>query len=212
MEVLLVRHGESADNAQKRIQGWSGSGLTDRGRAEAAAVAEYLASQSISRLYSSDLRRASETAAVIGRRLGLEVEASACFREMKLGPWEGRIMREVEEEDPRGIWQWRYDGRRPAHPGIEPVGAVLARVLSGLERLRIAGEAMGVRRAAIVTHGGVLSITLTHLLGLDCVRIWQMPTVNGSLSRLVHDRGAWRASSWNETAHLPPRPEGMNTI
>lgn len=209
MEILLVRHGESLDNVERRVQGWGGSGLSERGRLEAAAAAEYLVTHGVVRIVASDLRRASETAAILAARRGLEAEPDEAFREMKLGPWEGRTMREVEEAEPLAIWSWRYDGRRPAREGIEPVGAVLARVLGGLERIRTAPTA---GRTAVVSHGGALSITLTHLLGLDCVRIWQMPTANGSISRVRWERGGWRVASWNETGHLPPRPEGMNAI
>lgn len=212
MEVLLVRHGESADNAARRVQGWGGAGLTDTGRAEAAAAATVLKNLDVRVLRTSDLRRAAETADVIATALGIEAITDPAFREMRLGDWEGKTMRQVEESSPLAIWAWRYDGRMPMVPGIESVSAVLSRVLGGLERLRADCEALGERKAAVVSHGGALSMTLTHLVGLDCVRIWQMPTANGSISRLRWAGGRWTVVSWNETTHLPARAEGMNAL
>lgn len=207
--LYLVRHGESHDNHARRVQGWSGSGLTDRGRAEAAAAGRRLRELGITALYSSDLQRASETAAEIATVTGLPVRPNDAFREIRLGPWEGRLVSEVEETDGRALWDWRYDGRRPAHPEIEPVALFRDRLMRGLEAI----VASGISSAAIVSHGGAISVALTHIVGLELLRIWQMPTENGSISRITHDGERFWVSSYNETGHLPGREEpGMNTL
>ncbi|MEK8023162.1 MAG: histidine phosphatase family protein [Candidatus Hydrogenedentota bacterium] len=209
MEIFLVRHGESVDNSERRIQGWSGSSLTDHGRAEAGRVTERLRGRNIEALYTSDLQRATETAGIMGAGLDLVPRPRVEFREMHLGPWEGRLMKEVETTDSDALWKWRWDGRTPPYPDIEPIARFRDRLMSGLDSL----VALHRNNVAVVSHGGAISVMLTQIIGLELIRIWQMPTENSSVSRVTHDGEKYYVTSYNETGHLGPGPVSvMNTL
>ena len=86
---LMVRHGETEWNRQGRLQGWSDVPLGEEGRRAAEALARVLAGEGVGALYTSDLRRARDTAAVIGRPLGLPVRVDPRWRVLHFGTWEG---------------------------------------------------------------------------------------------------------------------------
>jgi probable phosphoglycerate mutase len=87
----FVRHGESEDNVNNIATGWSQTPLTDTGRAQARRTGRYLSSTTFARFISSDLRRATQTAAIINARLQtpLEITLSENFREWNLGKFTG---------------------------------------------------------------------------------------------------------------------------
>jgi probable phosphoglycerate mutase len=95
--LLLVRHGETDWNLERRYQGHLDSPLNDAGRRQAEAVAEALAAEPVDAIYSSDLGRASATAEVIGARLGLPVTTDRGLREVDVGSWAGLTREQVAE-------------------------------------------------------------------------------------------------------------------
>ncbi|MGH2760212.1 MAG: histidine phosphatase family protein, partial [Actinomycetota bacterium] len=104
--LLLIRHAESQWNAQGRWQGLADPELSERGRAQALAAASRLAG-TVERIVASDLRRAAETADIIGDTLGLgPVERRAELREIDVGRWSGLTRAEIEERWPDGIARW----------------------------------------------------------------------------------------------------------
>jgi broad specificity phosphatase PhoE len=140
--LLLVRHGETDWNREGRWQGWADPPLNDTGRAQARALAEQLRGVPFDAAYSSDLRRAHETAVIVAEPHGVPVVADARLREIDVGSWSGLTRSELEQRFPHGE---RPDGEtREQHA---------ERVLSAVEDLarRNAG-----RRVLVVTHGGTL--------------------------------------------------------
>ena len=95
--LLLVRHGETDWNLERRYQGHLDSPLNDAGRAQAGAVAEELAAEPVDAVYSSDLGRARATAEVIAARLGLPVQDDPGLREVDVGSWAGLTRDEVAQ-------------------------------------------------------------------------------------------------------------------
>src|SRR4051794_11585303 len=96
-ELFLVRHGETAWNAEARFQGQKDSPLTPLGIAQAESVAAYLIAHKVSALYSSDLPRTLQTARPIALATGLTILAEPALRERNLGIFEGLTRAEVEE-------------------------------------------------------------------------------------------------------------------
>ena len=94
--LLLARHGETEWNREERYQGHADPPLNDTGRAQAEELAERLAAEPIVAVYSSDLRRAAETAAIVGARLGLPVAQKAGLREIEVGSWQGLTKAEID--------------------------------------------------------------------------------------------------------------------
>ena len=148
--LLLVRHGETDWNRERRWQGHADRPLNETGRRQAEALAERLAARPPDAIWSSDLVRASETAEIVGRRLGLPVSLDARLREVDVGEWSGLTAGEVEERYPDGLRR-RLEGGTGWQRG-ERYEDMAGRVLAALHE--IAAAASG--RALVVTHGGCM--------------------------------------------------------
>ena len=107
--LILLRHGQTDYNVDGRMQGHLDSHLTDAGHEQAAEAAPVLASLAPDRLVSSDLRRAVDTAEVVGAACGLPVKFDPRLRETHLGYWQGRTVAEIERDYPGAIATWRSD-------------------------------------------------------------------------------------------------------
>src|SRR5439155_25997006 len=95
--LVLARHGETDWNREHRLQGWADPPLNDLGREQSLELAEALRGESFDAVYSSDLRRASETARAVAGRLGLpSVIEDASLREVDLGSWSGKLRDEID--------------------------------------------------------------------------------------------------------------------
>jgi broad specificity phosphatase PhoE len=199
LRLVLVRHGVTVWNREGRFQGHLDPPLSDVGQREAAYVADRVANDPElrpDRIITSTLARASQTAAVIGSRCGVAVEADARLMEIGQGEWEGRTHAEIARDDAERYAAWRTSDREP--PGAETVASALGRVSSALEALR--GEAGTI---CLVSHGGTLRLVARRLLELEASRAWAMDVDNASISVVdtIAD-GRWRAVRWNDTAHL----------
>lgn len=152
--LILVRHGESEWNAERRIQGHDDtSRLTSLGRAQARDVATALGGLGFDRLVASDLRRAYETATIIASTLQLELERDALLRERSFGAFEGHPGDELTREMTGHAAGLVFDGdARP--PGGESLRDVVARASGFLDRAR---EEWPGERVLVVTHGGMIN-------------------------------------------------------
>lgn len=161
--VILVRHGQSIWNEERRWQGQADPPLSDVGRAQARRVAERLRAEPIAALYSSDLRRALETAQIIGERLGLEPRPDSRLRELDLGAWSGLTGEEIARREPEQWQAWvNYEDIRPG--GGETFGEMQQRAMAALREIIAAHPSETV---CVVTHGGIVYAVLGHVLGLE---------------------------------------------
>jgi broad specificity phosphatase PhoE len=108
--ILLVRHGETDWNAERRWQGHADPPLNELGREQARSLAALLAGRSISAVYSSDLQRASETARIVAGSLALPVLLRERLREVDVGEWSGLTTTEIEERFPGALERRRAGG------------------------------------------------------------------------------------------------------
>ncbi len=179
--LTLVRHGETAANVDGVWHGSTDTPLTERGHAQAARLAGHLARQhpEVAAVYASPLRRARDTAAPIGRLLGLTLRIEADLREYDIGRWEGKPFAELFREQ-RFFEQIRRDPDYAPHGGESP-RQVTDRLAGALGR--IAAAHAGERVVAVV-HGGALSMALAHLIDGDYSR-WDRVMDNCALSELV---------------------------
>lgn len=160
-EVWLIRHAESAWNALGRWQGQADPPLSERGREQAAALAASLARERFALLASSDLMRARETAAALGRALGMAPRFDARLRERDVGIWAGRTRSEIEARWPAelDLVQSRDLSVRPG--GGESMDDTARRVRPFFCELAVAHRGGPI---AIVAHGGVIR-ALCHQVG-----------------------------------------------
>jgi broad specificity phosphatase PhoE len=203
LRVLLVRHAETAWNRERRYQGWTDTALSATGRAQAEAVARALASQPLAAVWSSPLRRASDTAAAIAAPAGLPVRVSEAFKEMRLGDWEGLTVAEARARFPAQHRDWLEHPHRASWPGAEPLDEVRRRVLAGLDDLRLAHEGQAV---CLVTHGVSSRILILAALGLGLDRLWSVQVSPSGISELEF-RADWTAvHRMNTLVHLDAVP------
>jgi probable phosphoglycerate mutase len=160
--ILLARHGETDWNSERRWQGHADRPLNDVGREQARVLAETLAGRAIDVVYSSDLVRAHETALIVADRLGLRVDVDAGLREVDVGDWAGRLLTEIEQDDPQGFQRWRQG--RKAWNGGESYEEMGERVVAAV--LRLAARHPG-QTALVVSHGGSIRACRATAAGLD---------------------------------------------
>ena len=147
--IFLARHGESDWNVEKRFQGHSDRPLTERGREQAHALADLLASEKIDAVYTSPLSRALETAEIVAARAGLEPVALPELREVDTGSWSGLSRVDVEARFPEGFARWRSGGS--GWEDGETYQQMAERVI-GARRTIAEDHADG--RVLIISHGG----------------------------------------------------------
>ena len=175
--ILLARHGETDDNAPpQRVQGSIDTPLNDRGREQARALAGELRGSGVRAIATSQLARARETAEIIGATLGLEPEVDPRLAESFRGAWEGRLLDDIEREEPEAWAAWQAGGAAFRFPGGESLGEHQARVLDALADL-----GAGPTPALAVTHGGSIRVALASLRpgGLD--DFFRIPVPNAGL-------------------------------
>jgi broad specificity phosphatase PhoE len=187
--VHLARHGESDWNAEGRWQGHADRPLTELGRRQAAELAERLASVPLDAVYSSDLRRALETAAPVAESHGLEVRPVPALREVDVGGWSGLSRPEVEQRFPEAFARWRVGGQgwEDGEMYENMTERVVAAVL-GIAAAHPDGEVL------VVAHGGPIRALHAVALGLEISehRRLKPVAVNAKLSRLTIEDGRLR--------------------
>jgi probable phosphoglycerate mutase len=159
--IVLIRHGETDWNVSGRWQGQSDHPLNTNGLNQARLLANRLKSWPIETIYSSGLKRAAQTAAILGEGLDLQPIHDVAWRERSGGDFEGLTAPEISELNAEMPSQIRDKDWAP--PGGESNTQVAGRVQGAFDR--IVGDHPG-KMVAIVTHGGAMIILLSLVIGL----------------------------------------------
>ena len=197
--LVAIRHGETAWNADGRLQGHQDVDLNALGRRQAATLAAALAGEGLAVVVASDLQRAWHTAQALAGPLGLPLQADPGLRERCFGRLEGLTYAEIEALHPAMARRWRTREPGFAPPGGESLQQLAERCLAAVDRL---AQAHAGQTIALVAHGGVLDVlyrAATHV-ALDRPRSW--PLANASINRLLHSPQGLALVGWNDTAHL----------
>lgn len=173
--LVLLRHGQTGHNVTGRMQGHLDSMLTEAGFAQAAGAAPEIARLGPDRLLSSDLRRAVDTADVIGAAAGRPVKLDARLRETHLGEWQGRSTAEIEQTWPGAIATWRSDPAW-APPGGESRIEVVRRSRPVVDELDGEYTPDADATVVIVAHSGLIAGLVSGLLALP-TSVW--PSIGG---------------------------------
>jgi glucosyl-3-phosphoglycerate phosphatase len=199
VKLVLWRHGQTTYNVEHRFQGQVDVPLNEVGIRQAAAAAWYLAALRPAAIYSSDLSRASLTAAALARLTGLSVQLDKDLRERSGGSWEGLTETEIAARFPAERATW-------TPPDGETALAVTDRTSAALER--IADSLAGGSTAVVVSHGAALGMAVARLLEIP----WE-PRVLGPFGNCRWSVMSRRHSKWRLLEHnvgiLPdPVPAG----
>lgn len=204
MDIFFIRHAQSTWNRDGRVQGHRNPPLAPEGRESARRLARFLHDRfgpfpkMSTRIVSSPLKRALETAGFIGKKLSLPVCGRPNLKELGLGEWEGRAVADIRIQDPAKLNQWYRDPTRLKLKGGEPLTAFRDRVRTEIQRLLyIYGEA---DRLIVVTHGGWISTLMTDVVRTPMGRMWTFVLDNCSVTRMLWDGKKLYLRSFNETA------------
>jgi probable phosphoglycerate mutase len=197
--LIVIRHGETEWNREKRMQGTTDTHLSDIGRSQARALGKRLAGQAFSALYSSNLARAHDTARAIAEATGVGVVQDARLQERRFGVFEGLTAAEIVERYPAE--HARFISRDPDYevPGGESARAFTLRCLGCLAE--IADRHRGTE-VVVVSHGLVLDALYRIAHSLDHGAPRPVPLINASVNRFGYGSGAWKMEIWGDVGHL----------
>lgn len=202
-DILLIRHGETDWNVDKRLQGHIDIALNAEGLRQAAALGAALADEALDAIFASDLQRARDTAQAIARPQGLKVQIVPALRERCYGGFEGLCHQEIAERYPADYVAWKareLDVRYPAGERVaETIREFSVRVVAAMTELV---QQSNYRKIAVVTHGGVLECLYhwSQQSGLGQVRDFEI--FNASINRLHWDGHHLHIRQWGDIAHL----------
>jgi probable phosphoglycerate mutase len=205
LNIILIRHGETAWNAERRLQGHLDIPLNAEGERQAKLLAEALAPESIDLVVSSDLQRARQTAQAVAGLRNMPVHVAPGLRERCYGGFEGMLYAEIEQRFPAEFAAWQArdvdailpDGKNPG----ETFREFYTRATDAI--LAIAGAHPG-RTVALVAHGGVLECAYRMALDLPLETPRDFKVYNASVNRFHVAEGKLALQSWGEVGHLRP--------
>lgn len=197
--VLCIRHGETDWNTAGRWQGHAPVPLNDVGLAQSAALGRYLAAHGprLDVIYSSDLKRAMQTAAAVASAVSMSVRPDARLREVDLGEWQGLTRDEAQAWDPDRFAAYREDWHTVPTPSGESRNDLKARVRAAFDDLtaRHGGQTL-----ALVSHGGSVGMLIESLFG----RIERPSLANTSITVVTSESpdAAWQLARVAWSPHL----------
>jgi len=194
-QLILIRHGETVQNAAGIAQGWNDSALSELGERQVRAVAQRLHVYGADALYSSPLGRAMSTAAIIAEVLGLEIRTLDGLREMGYGRWEGQSFREVRKADRDIYEQWIVDPDCPCPEG-ESHNDVRRRLAEAFAQIEA-------KRPIVVTHGTAIRVSATLLMELPVMAARHFAQDNAAINLFENRGGRMVLKLWNDTTHDP---------
>jgi probable phosphoglycerate mutase len=197
--VVAVRHGETAWNAQTRIQGHLDIALNERGQWQAQRVARALRDEPVAAIYTSDLARARDTAAPLAALTGLPLQADIGLRERAFGHFEGKTYAQIETDHPEEARRWRERDVHFTPGGGESLTVFYERTVATLKRLAAAhpGE-----QIAVFAHGGVMDMLYRAAanIPLAAPRTWQL--ANTAINRALYTGRGFSLVGWGDVQHL----------
>src|SRR5690349_9146276 len=202
-DVLLIRHGQSEGNAERRFGGHTATPLSPRGRRQAQATALALKSEELTAIYSSDLARALETAQPLAKLTGLQVHPTRAFRERSVGVMEGLTFEDAAQQHPEQYAALLRRDFEHVLTGGESYRQLLDRAREKLDEI-IAEHRGG--KIAVFSHTGTICILALHLMGaLDAPElkpVW-ISSANCGITRFeLRDDGFVKVLTVNDTSHL----------
>lgn len=199
MRIYLLRHGESEGNRDMKFRGRSDFVLTERGRHQADCAGRYLEGIEFDAVFSSPLKRAFETAAIVSKYVNCEVLPDEAFNNIELGVWEGREKDEIREKYPEEWKVWNSEPEKLLIEGMESLSDLKRRSSAGVMRLRekYTGNVL------IVTHRAVIKPLIAEMIGISEPYFWKLHTGNAAMNILEwREPTGWILNNLNVNHYL----------
>jgi len=199
MKLFLLRHGETVFNAQNRAQGFSDPELTELGRQQAQALANALASEDLTAVYASDLKRAVETAQIIAQPHGLAVQTDPGLREIDQGIFEGLSVTEIRTHHSELVEEWMATPDRFVMPQGESLAQVQERAWASVQRIAAAHPE---GQVAAVSHNLTIMAILCRALAMDLVHFRRLHQDLAARNTIEFGPRGPQVTLLNDTCHL----------
>jgi phosphoserine phosphatase len=200
LELIIVRHGETAWNAEDRFRGRVNIELSEKGLRQVELLAEYLSSKKIDAIYCSPLRRAVQTAESIGRRQNLIPQPTEKLTDLDFGDWEGVSRQEVKTRYKELYERWLERPDLAQVPGGESLEDARKRSVSAVDEI-MAKHTSG--SVAIITHRAVTKVLICALLGLDDSHFWNIEHDTCGVTTFVYNGRCMMLTHHNDTSFMP---------
>ncbi len=200
IKLYLIRHGETEWNAVKRFQGWTDIELSERGLAQAEFLGERFKKIHIDELYSSPLKRAVKTAEPISKATGVDIKTIEHFKEINFGEWEGKTRDELYELYGHKFEEFLSRPEEHTFPGDGSFKAVTERIKIGLDKIIHGRDNLNI---AIVSHGGIIRLTIKYLLDIQQDLYNSTWIDNTSISLLHIRKNGNLLRVLNDVSHIP---------
>ena len=193
--LILIRHGQTAWNRRRRYAGSTDVGLSPVGRMQARKLRQRLEKENIRKIFTSDLRRAAQTAALVFKNR--RIEETSDFREIHFGCFEGHTPREILKTHGALYRKWLKDPSSVTIPGAESLSDFRSRIQRVFKKI---ASRYSEKTVAVVCHGGVISAFLTSVV--ETKDFWKWIPDSASITAVEYERGRFKALLFNDTAHL----------
>jgi alpha-ribazole phosphatase len=200
-KMLLVRHGETIWNHTSRYQGHTDIELSETGRNQAKLLAAELKKEKVKAVYSSDLKRAYETAAILASLHNLPVQVTEQLREINFGEWEGLTYQEIMEKYKDLASEWYQYPGKVRLPGGENFEELKGRAYSAALDLMYQNDPGTI---IVVAHGGTIRAIICGILDIDLNHAFQIRQDNTALNIIDYhpENGYIVLSLLNGISHL----------
>lgn len=182
LTLYITRHGETVWNTQKRMQGWSDSELTEKGKNNAISLGIRLKKINIDAIYTSPSRRTVSTANLIKGERELPVILDNNLKEINMGEWEGQTFSMLEDKYPKEFYSfWNTPHLYHSFNG-ESFEELKNRVLKAIHSIQ---ETYCEGNVLIVTHSVVIKILLAFFKKYSLEKLWEPPFIQDTSLTIV---------------------------
>jgi alpha-ribazole phosphatase len=195
--IILIRHGQTDWSNQKRYNGITDVSLNKEGKSQAKRLCERLKREKIHKVYSSDMKRTLQFAAIALK--DMSIEKLFQLREMNFGVFEGLTYGEIMNKYPDIYKQWLRNPLKTVIRGTESLDSLAERVRNALAQVLSLNKNLTV---AVFTHAGPIKVILCDALKLGLEKIWQIEQDLAGLSIIEFDKGNCKVCLLNDTSYL----------
>ncbi len=197
--LYLLRHGQSEWNILNKVQGQEDTLLTEKGIKQANKAAERLKNEGIDMVYSSDLKRAYNTAEIVGNKLNLEVNKLDAIREIHFGIWQGLDLNTIKNDHEEDYKLWRTEPHKLNIKNAENLQTLQKRVLGDVQTLVAENPN---KKILLVSHGAAIKALILGILDIDLANYNKLTIGNVGLSIIEFREFSPVIKVLNDTNHL----------
>ena len=186
MELHLIRHGQTNWNEEGRAQGQSDSRLTETGEQQAIALGKRINHLKFDKVFCSSSLRTRQTAQLVFPRSKLDIEYLDSLREIFLGPWEGKLYKDIESESPDSHEHFWKKPHLFALKGAESFYQLQQRAINTIQSFSDEFER---KKIVVVSHGALIKTLLCYAEGKPLKELWTSPRMHNCAHSIILYKG-----------------------